>query len=76
MRETESAVAVVSDLMREINDACSEQRHEMVKIEQAIAAIDLATQHNSALVDAVASISEEMRQRADGVAQAVSLFDI
>ncbi|SEE93308.1 aerotaxis receptor [Burkholderia sp. WP9] len=76
MLETESAVAVVSDLMREINDACSEQRHEMVKIEQAIAAIDLATQHNSALVDAVASISEEMRQRADGVAQAVSLFDI
>jgi aerotaxis receptor len=76
MRETESAVAVVSDLMREIKDACSEQRYEMVQIERAIAAIDLATQQNSALVDAVASISEEMRQRVHGVAQAVSLFDI
>jgi aerotaxis receptor len=76
MRETESAVAVVSNLIREIKEACSEQRHGMVQIEKSMAAIDLTTQQNSVLVDAVTSISEEMRERAVGVAQAVSLFDI
>jgi len=48
----------------------------MTQIEQAVSAIDLTTQQNSALVEAVASISEAMRQQAVGVAQAVSLFDI
>jgi aerotaxis receptor len=48
----------------------------MVQIEKSMAAIDLTTQQNSVLVDAVTSISEEMRERAVGVAQAVSLFDI
>jgi aerotaxis receptor len=48
----------------------------MVQIEEAITAIDLTTQQNAALVDAVASISEEIRRRAAGVAQAVSIFDI
>ncbi len=48
----------------------------MVQIEEAITAIDVTTQRNSALVDAVASISEEIRLKAAGVAQAVSLFDI
>lgn len=76
MRETELAVGVVSSLIREINDACSEQRQGVAQIEKSIAAIDLTTQQNSALVDAVASISEEMRQCAVGVAQAVSVFDI
>jgi len=76
MRETESAVAVVSNLIREIKEACSEQRQGMAQIEEAISAIDLTTQQNSTLVDEVASISEEMRRRAVGVSQAVSLFDI
>jgi aerotaxis receptor len=76
MRETEAAVAAVSNLIREIKVACSEQREGMTQIEESIAAIDLATQQNSALVNDVASISQEMRQRAVGVEQAVSLFDI
>jgi aerotaxis receptor len=76
MRQIESAVAVVSGLIREIKDACSEQREGVNRIEKSIAAIDLTTQQNSALVDTVASISEEMRQSAVGVSHAVSLFDI
>lgn len=76
MRETESAATVVSRLIAEIKDVCVEQRHGMVQIEEAIAAIDLTTQQNLALVETVASISDEMRQRAVGVGQAVSLFDI
>lgn len=76
MRETEAAVGVVSNLVEEIKDACSEQSRAMAQIEEAIAAIDLTTQQNSALVNSVASISEEMRQRSMGVMQAVSLFDI
>jgi aerotaxis receptor len=69
-------VAIVSGLIREIKDACSEQREGLNRIEKSIAAIDLTTQQNSALVDTVASISEEMRQSAVGVSHAVSLFDI
>ena len=76
MRETEAAVTTVCNLIGEIKDACAEQRHGMVQIEEAITAIDVTTQRNSALVDAVASISEEIRLKAAGVAQAVSLFDI
>jgi len=76
MRDTEAAVARVGNLIGEIKDACSEQRHGMVQIEEAITAIDLTTQQNAALVDAVASVSEEIRWRAAGVAQAVSIFDI
>ncbi|WP_082902915.1 methyl-accepting chemotaxis protein [Paraburkholderia ginsengiterrae] len=76
MRETEAAVVAVSSLIGEIKVACSEQRDGMTQIEEAIAAIDLTTQQNAALVNDVASISEDMRQRAVGVAQAVSLFDI
>lgn len=76
MRETEAAVGVVSDLVAEIKDACSEQSRAMAQIEEAITAIDLTTQQNSALVNSVASTSEEMRRRSMGVMQAVSLFDI
>ena len=76
MHETETAVAVVSNLIREIKDACSEQRLGMTQIDEAISVIDLTTQQNSALVDGVASISEDLRQRAAGVERAVSLFDI
>jgi aerotaxis receptor len=76
MRETEAAVAAVSSLIREIKVACSEQREGMTQIEEAIGAIDLTTQQNSALVNDVASISQAMRERAVGVEQAVSLFDI
>jgi len=76
MRDTEAAVARVGNLIGEIKDACSEQRHGMVQIEEAITAIDLTTQQNAALVNAVASVSEEIRRGAAGVAQAVSLFDI
>lgn len=76
MRETEAAVTVVSSLTSEIRDACSEQRQGMAQIEEAIALIDLTTQENSALVDAVASSSEQMRQQAAGVVDAMSLFDI
>lgn len=76
MRETEAAVAAVSNLIGEIKVACSEQRDGMMQIEEAIAAIDLTTQQNSTLVNDVALISEDMRQHAVGVSQAVSLFDI
>jgi aerotaxis receptor len=76
MHETETAVTVVSNLIREIKEACSEQRLGMTQIDEAISVIDLATQQNSALVDGVASISEDLRQRAAGVERAVSLFDI
>ncbi|HTH75273.1 MAG TPA: methyl-accepting chemotaxis protein, partial [Trinickia sp.] len=76
MRETQAAVALVSGLVGEIKDACAEQSRGMAQIEEAITAIDLTTQQNSALVDTVASISEEMRERATGVTQALSLFDI
>lgn len=76
MRETQAAVAVVSGLIGEIKDACAEQSRGMAQIEEAITAIDLTTQQNSALVDSVASISEAMRQRATGVTHALSLFDI
>ncbi|MGN6319649.1 methyl-accepting chemotaxis protein [Trinickia sp.] len=76
MRETQAAVAVVSRLIGEIKDACAEQSHGMAQIEEAITAIDVTTQQNSALVDSVAAISEAMRQRATGVTQALSLFDI
>jgi aerotaxis receptor len=76
MRQIESAVAVVSGLIKEIKDACSEQREGVSGIEKSIAAIDVTRQQNSALVDTVASISEGMRQSAVGVSHAVSLFDI
>jgi aerotaxis receptor len=76
MHETETAVSVVSNLIREIKEACSEQRLGMAQIDEAVSVIDLTTQQNSALVDGVASISEDLRQRAAGVERAVSLFDI
>lgn len=76
MRETQAAVTVVSSLIGEIKDACAEQSRGMAQIEEAITAIDLTTQQNSALVDSVASTSEAMRERATEVTQALSLFDI
>ena len=70
------AVGQVAAIMSEIAAASSEQSSGISQINQAIVQMDDVTQQNAALVEEAAAAAQSLRDQADLLAQAVSVFKL
>jgi len=76
MREIESAVHRVTDIMGEIAAASSEQAQGIDQVNLAVSSMDEATQQNAALVEQAAASARALRDQAEGLAQTVAVFTV
>ncbi|MYM24047.1 HAMP domain-containing protein [Duganella sp. FT135W] len=76
MQSIVQSVAQVADIMNQISAASSEQSTGIEQVNQAIVSIDDVTQQNAALVEQAAAAAQSMRDQADLLAQAVSVFKL
>ncbi|MGB8409247.1 MAG: methyl-accepting chemotaxis protein, partial [Gallionella sp.] len=76
MNEIVNAVKRVTDIMAEIAAASSEQSSGIEQVNQAIMQMDDVTQQNAALVEEAAAAAESMRNQAEVLAHAVSVFTL
>jgi methyl-accepting chemotaxis protein len=74
MEEIVASVARVTAIMGEIALASGEQEAGIGQINQAIGEMDAMTQQNAALVEEASAASEAMRQQAQALERAVSVF--
>jgi methyl-accepting chemotaxis protein len=74
MNEVVSSVKRVTDIIGEIADASAEQTSGIDQVNNAIAAMDQATQQNAALVEQSAAAAASMREQADNLTRLVSTF--
>jgi aerotaxis receptor len=74
MEEIVAQVRGVSDLIAEISSATSEQSGGIAQVSQAVVHLDQITQQNAALVEQSAAASQSLRQQADRLVEAVSVF--
>ena len=70
------SVKQVAEIMSAISAASSEQSTGIEQVNQAIISIDDVTQQNAALVEQAAAAAQSMRDQADLLAQAVSVFKL
>ena len=68
------AVQQVSDIMQQISAASQEQSSGIAQVNQAIVSIDDVTQQNAALVEEAAAAAQSMRDQAEMLSEAVSVF--
>jgi len=71
-----TSIRQVADIMTAISAASSEQSAGIEQVNQAIVSIDDVTQQNAALVEEAAAAAQSMREQADLLAQAVSVFKL
>ncbi len=76
MREIESSVRHVTELMAEIATASAEQSAGIQQVSEAVAQMDDATQQNAALVEEAAAAAESLQGQAESLFSAVSRFRI
>ncbi|NVM75361.1 methyl-accepting chemotaxis protein [Duganella sp. SG902] len=76
MQNIVQSVQQVADIMKQISAASSEQSTGIEQVNQAIVSIDDVTQQNAALVEEAAAAAQSMRDQADLLAQAVSVFKL
>ncbi|QCB47702.1 methyl-accepting chemotaxis protein [Hydrogenophaga sp. PAMC20947] len=74
MQEIVSSIQRVSDIVGEISSASMEQNAGVNQISQAVSQMDQATQQNAALVEESAAAAASLRQQAEQLVQAVSVF--
>ncbi|WP_084267824.1 methyl-accepting chemotaxis protein [Azohydromonas lata] len=74
MGEVVTAIQRVTDLMGQINAASAEQSRGVAQVGQAVAQMDHATGQNAALVDQSAAAACSLREQAQRLVLAVSVF--
>ena len=74
MTDIVSQVKRVSDLIGEISSSTIEQSAGITQVGQAISHLDEITQQNAALVEQGAAASESLKQQAERLVEAVSVF--
>ncbi|PZP35155.1 MAG: chemotaxis protein [Roseateles depolymerans] len=74
MREIEASVEKVAQLIGDIAGSAAEQSDGIARVNQAIAALDQATQQNAALVEQSAAAAESLREQAQRLSGEVSAF--
>ena len=74
MQEIVDSIGRVNDIMGEISAASTEQSSGVAQVGEAITQMDQATQQNAALVEQSAAAAESLKQQADQLVQAVSVF--
>ncbi|MFZ6742238.1 methyl-accepting chemotaxis protein [Undibacterium sp. JH2W] len=76
MDEIVVSIKNVADIMAEITAASAEQRDGINQVSLAIGKMDEATQQNAALVEQAAAAASSMRDQANNLNNAVSIFKI
>jgi len=76
MAEIVDQVKRVTDLIAEITSAAQEQSSGIGQVNEAVTQMDQVTQQNAALVEQSAAAAASLRQQAEDLAQAVSVFRI
>jgi len=76
MQQIMASIRRVSDIMGEISNASVEQSGGVLQIGQAVSQMDQATQQNAALVEESAAAAESLRQQAQRLVSAVSVFSL
>ncbi len=74
MLEIVNSIRRVTDIVGEISSASTEQSSGVAQVGKAIAQIDENTQRNAALVEQSTAAAQSMRQQAQGLVEAVSVF--
>jgi len=69
-----TSVQLVTEIMSGIAEASQEQSAGIEQVNQAVGQMDEMTQQNAALVEEAAAAAESLRNQADKLAQAVSVF--
>ena len=76
MRQVVESVQRVTDIMGKIASANREQTAGIEQINQAITDMDLTTQKNAAMVENAAAAAQALREQADTLEQAISIFKL
>src|SRR5262249_26838632 len=76
MEEIVTSVKRVTDIMAEITVASQEQSGGIEQVNQAIVQMDRVTQQNAALVEEAAAAAESMKEQAQALSHAVSVFNV
>jgi methyl-accepting chemotaxis protein len=74
MHDIVDSIRRVSTVVGEISAASSEQSLGVAQVGQAVVQIDQATQQNAALVEESAAAADSLKQQAQRLVQAVSVF--
>ncbi|WP_082448023.1 methyl-accepting chemotaxis protein [Xylophilus sp. Leaf220] len=76
MTEVVAAIQRVTDIMGEISAASSEQATGVAQVGEAVVQMDQATQQNAALVEEGAAAAASLRQQAEELVAAMSVFKL
>jgi methyl-accepting chemotaxis protein len=76
MEKIVTGIKNVTEIIGEIASASAQQSSGIEQINQAITQMDRMTQENAALVQEAAAASESLEGQAEGLAQAVSMFNL
>ena len=76
MGDIVQSVQRVADVIGEITSAASEQSSGIAHVNEAINTLDQMTQQNAALVEQSAAAAESLKDQAQQMAQAVSIFKV
>ena len=76
MTDIVQSVTRVADVIREITDAVTVQSTGISGVNSAISNLDQMTQQNAALVEESAAAAESLREQADNMKRAVSVFKV
>ena len=76
MGDIVQSVKRVADMIGEITAASHTQSSGIAEVNQAVGNLDQMTQQNAALVEQSAAAAESLREQADQLAQAVSVFKV
>ena len=71
-----SSIGDVAAIMRDVTQASEEQSGGIGQVNQALTDMEAMTQQNAALVEQAAAATESMREQAEHLARAVSIFRI
>ena len=76
MQELVQSIRQLTTLMGEISHASTEQSAGVHQVGEAVSQMDQATQQNAALVEESAAAAQSLREQAQQLVQAVSVFRI
>ena len=76
MQQIVQSIQRVTDIVGEISHASSEQSAGVARVSEAVRQMDQATQQNAALVEESAAAAAGLRQQAEQMVQAVSVFKL
>ena len=76
MQEIVQSIQRVTDIVGEISSASTDQSASVSRVSDAVRQMDQATQQNAALVEESAAAAAGLRQQAEQMVQAVSVFKL